>query len=367
MSLLHQIALSCIPGVGSVLARNLIAYYGSPEEIFKAKGKHLSNVPGIGPKTIDLIKNHRAFDRAEKELGFIERYNIQALFITDDTYPKRLKNCYDAPVMLFFKGNTDFNTGKVISVVGTRNATEYGKEICRNLLAGLKAHNPLIVSGLAYGIDFLAHKEAVKNSIPTVGIMAHGLDRVYPSQHRPLAEKMVMKGGLLTEFMSGTVPDRENFPKRNRIIAGLSDVTLVVEANIKGGALITAELANSYNRDVFAFPGRINDEYSSGCNLLIKTNRANLITRLADLEYILGWTDSQNQPNANPQLSLAIDLSSEEKIIADVLLTKGNLVIDDLAIFTGLPQSKLALIILGMEMKGIILGLPGKVYKMAGN
>ncbi|WP_411275666.1 DNA-processing protein DprA [Daejeonella sp.] len=364
MSLLHKIALSCITGVGSILARNLISYCGSPEDVFIAKKKHLSKVPGIGPKTLELIGNHRAFERAEKELAFINKYNIQALFLTDSAYPKRLKNCFDAPVMLYFKGNADLNAGKVISVVGTRNSTEYGREICRSLLAGLKTHNALIVSGLAYGIDFLAHKEALKNSLSTVGIMAHGLDRIYPAQHRPLAEKMVASGGLLTEFLSGTVPDRENFPKRNRIIAGLADVTIVVEANIKGGALITADLANSYNRDVFAFPGRINDEYSSGCNHLIKTNRANLITKLADLEYILGWTELQNQPRVNTQLSLAINLSDEEKKIAEVLLDKGCIIVDELAILTGLPQSKLALTILGMEMKGIVIGLPGNVYKL---
>lgn len=365
MSLLHQIALSCITGVGSILARNLISYCGSPEDVFTAKKMHLSKVPGIGPKTVEQIKNHTAFERAEKELRFIEKYKIQPLFLTDNAYPKRLKNCADAPVMLYFKGNADLNAGKVISIVGTRNSTEYGKEICRTLLSGLKIHNPLIVSGLAYGIDFLAHKEALKNSISTVGIMAHGLDRIYPSPHRSLAEKMVSSGGLLTEFLSGTVPDRENFPKRNRIIAGLADVTIVVEANIKGGALITAELANSYNRDVFAYPGRITDEYSSGCNHLIKTNRASLITKVADLEYILGWTESQNPQMANQQLSLAIDLSDEEKIITEVLLNKGSLIIDELAILTGFPQSKLAFNILGMEMKGVVIGLPGKVYKLA--
>lgn len=365
MSLLYKIALSCITGVGSVLARNLISYCGDPEEVFRAKRKHLSKVPGIGPKTLELILNHRAFERAEKELAFIQRYNIQALFLTDDAYPKRLKNCFDAPVMLYFKGNADLNASKVISIVGTRNSTDYGKDICRTLLSGLKTHDPLIVSGLAYGIDFLAHKEAVKNTLCTVGIMAHGLDRIYPSQHRPLAEKMVSGGGLLTEFMSGTAPDRENFPKRNRIIAGLADVVIVVEANIKGGALITAELANSYNRDVFAFPGRITDEYSSGCNHLIKTNRANLITKLADLEYILGWTDSQNQSKVNLQVSMAIDLSDEERKISEVLFEKGSLIVDELAILTGLPQSKLALNILGMEMKGMIIGLPGNVYKLA--
>ena len=364
MSLLHQVALSCIAGVGSILARNLISYCGSAEDIFRAKKKHLSKVPGIGPKTLELIGNHSAFERAEKELLFIEKYKIKPLFLTDEAYPKRLKNCFDAPVMLYFKGNADFNARKVISVVGSRNSTEYGRDICRSLLAGLKIHDPLIISGLAYGIDFLAHKEALRNSIPTAGIMAHGLDRVYPSQHRFLAEKMVSNGGLLTEFMSGTVPDRENFPKRNRIIAGLADVTIVVEANIKGGALITAELSNSYNRDVFAYPGRITDEYSSGCNHLIKTNRANLITKVADLEYILGWSESQSA-KVPTQLSLAIDLSDEERMIADVLKNRGSLVVDDIAVFTGLPQSRLAVNILGMEMRGLIISLPGKLYKLA--
>lgn len=365
MSLLHKIALSCIPGIGSILARNLISFCGSPEEVFVTNIRHLSKVPGIGPRTAELIRNHTAFERAERELSFIEKYKIRALFLTDVAYPKRLRNCFDAPVMLYFKGNADLNARKVISIVGTRRSTEYGKEICRELLSGLKIHNPLIVSGLAYGIDFLAHKETLKNSMSTVGIMAHGLDRIYPSQHRSLAQKMIAEGGLLTEFMSGTVPDRENFPKRNRIIAGLADVTIVVEANIKGGALITADLANSYNRDVFAYPGRITDEYSSGCNHLIKTNRANLITKLADLEYILGWTGTEIHSPVNQQLTLAVDLSPEEKLITDVLADKDSLMVDDLAILTGFSQSKLASLILVMEMKGILIALPGKVYKLA--
>lgn len=365
MSLLHQIALSCLPGIGSVLARNLISYCGSPEEVFATREERLAKVPGIGPKTIELIRNHSAFGQAEKEVAFIEKYKIRPLFVTDSAYPKRLKNCFDAPVMLYYKGSADLDTGKVISVVGTRKNTEYGRDICRELLAGLKDHNPLIISGLAYGIDFLAHKEALKNSISTVGIMAHGLDRIYPATHRALAEKMIDNGGLLTEFMSGTRPDRENFPKRNRIIAGLADVTIVVEAGIKGGALITAELANSYNRDVFAYPGRISDEFSSGCNLLIKTNRANLITKVADLEYILGWTGAAVSTSPNKQLGLAIDLSDDEQVIADVLKEKGNVIVDDLSLLTGFAQSKLAVHILGMEMKGILIGLPGKVYKLA--
>ena len=364
MSLLHQIALSGISGVGSVLARNLLSYCGTAEEVFRAKKKQLSKIPGIGPKTIELIENHSAFKRAEQELSFIEKYKIKPLFLTDEDYPKRLRNCFDAPVMLFFKGNADFNSGKVISIVGTRNSTEYGRDICRNLLADLKVHNPLIISGLAYGIDYAAHKEALKNIISTVGVMAHGLDRIYPAQHRSIAEKMLECGGLLTEFMSETVPDRENFPKRNRIIAGLADATIIVEASIRGGALITAELANSYNRDVFAYPGRINDEYSSGCNHLIKTNRANLLSKVADLEYILNWNFAE-PVKSNPQLSLLINLSDEEQIIVNILSERGSLAVDDLAILTGFQQSKLAVNILSMEMKSLIISCPGKIYKLA--
>lgn len=364
MSLFHQIALSCLPGIGSVLARNLLSFFGDEEEVFKAKSKQLSKVPGIGPKTMELILNHEVFKFAEYELNFIDKYKIKPYFLTDEDYPQRLKNCADAPVMLYFKGNADLNSSKIISIVGTRSATDYGKDLCKKLIADLKVHEPLIVSGLAYGIDFMAHKEAHKLSIPTIGVLAHGLDRIYPAQHRNMAEKMLDCGGLLTEFMSGTIPDRENFPKRNRIIAGLCDLTIVVEASIKGGALITAELANSYNRDVFAFPGRIDDEFSLGCNHLIKTNRANLITKAADIEYIMGWSIEVDKPKKT-QLSLAISLTDDEKIIANVLSNKGNLAIDELSFLTGFQQSKLVHIVLGLEMQGILISLPGKVYKLA--
>jgi len=350
--------------VGSVLARNLLSYCGDAEEVFKAKSKHLAHIPGIGPKTLEFLKNHSALVRAEQELNFIEKYKISTFFLSDDAYPKRLRNCADAPVILYFKGNADLNANKIISVVGTRNATDYGKELCKILIGDLKVHQPVIISGLAYGIDGAAHKESLKLEVPTVGVLAHGLDRIYPAQHRSIAEKMLECGGLITEFMSGTIPDRENFPKRNRIIAGLADLTIVVEANIKGGALITAELANSYNRDVFAYPGRVNDEFSQGCNFLIKTNRANLITKVADLEYMMGWTRNPELP-LKAQLSLPINLTEEEQLIADVLMEKGSLAVDDLAILTGFQQSRLALTVLGMEMQGTIISLPGKVYKMA--
>lgn len=364
MALLHQLALSCIPGIGSVLARNLLSYCGNAEEVFRAKSQHLAHIPGIGPKALGFLKAHSALKRAEQELEFIEKFKIKALFLTDEDYPKRLRSCADAPVILYFKGNADLNAGKVISIVGTRNATDYGKELCRTLIEDIKVHDPLIISGLAYGIDGAAHREALKNNIPNIAVLAHGLDRIYPAQHRAMAGKIMDCGGLISEFMSGTVPDRENFPKRNRIIAGLADLTIVVEANIKGGALITADLANSYNRDVFAYPGRVNDEFSQGCNFLIKTNRANLITRVADLEYLMGWTTDKVLP-AKSQLSLPLNLNAEEQIVADLLLANGSLGVDDLAILAGFQQSKLVTIILGMEMQGSIISLPGKVYKMA--
>lgn len=364
MSLIHQLALSFLPRVGDVTARALLSYCGDAEEVFRTKKAQLQKIPGIGGLTADAILNHECFSRAEKELKFIEKYKIQILFCTDDRYPGRLKACYDAPVLLYYKGNADLNALKMVSVVGTRKATEYGRELCAMLVRDLKVHNPLVVSGLAYGIDGSAHKECLKNNISTIGVLGHGLDRIYPAQHRQLAEKMLAQGGLITEFPSDTIPDRENFPKRNRIIAGMSDVTIVVEASRKGGALITAEIANSYNRDVFAFPGRHNDEFSEGCNFLIKTNRANLISSVADLEYLLGWNESQVN-NTKNQLAMLINLSEDEQKIADVLKENGVTGVDQLAILTKLPQSKLAVTILEMEMQGYLIAMPGKTYKLA--
>lgn len=364
MSLLHQIALSFIPGVGPQTARNLLSYCGGAEAVFTDSKKALQSIPGIGPVTATAVRKHSVFARAEREIAFIDKYRIQPLFITEKEYPSRLKNCADAPVILFYKGNADLNAQKIVSIVGTRNATEYGHDICKQVLADLKVHDPLVVSGLAYGIDSIVHKECVRNGISTAGVLGHGLDRIYPSQNRNLAEKMIQAGGLLTEFPSETNPDRENFPKRNRIIAGIADVTIVVEAGIKGGALITAEIANSYNRDVFAFPGRTGDQYSAGCNYLIKTNRANLISGVADLEYMLGWKEIQAQKH-KPQLSLMLELSADEQIVTDILRNNGPLAVDELALRAAMPQSQLAVTILGLEMQGIVISLPGKVYKMA--
>ncbi|MFM6975647.1 MAG: DNA-processing protein DprA [Sphingobacteriaceae bacterium] len=362
MSVFYQIALTLIPGVGCITARALLSHFGSSENVFKAPLKKLLQVPGIGPQIAANICSFHQFDKVENEIRFINEHAIKPLFLTDVDYPKRLAQCYDAPLMLYYRGNVALNQPKVISVVGTRKATTYGKMLCDELLEALKPHNPLILSGLAYGIDGMAHKACLKNNLSTIGVLAHGLDRIYPSSHRGLAGHMLENGGLLTEFISQTNPDRENFPKRNRIIAGMADATIVVEAHAKGGALITAELANNYNRDVFAFPGRVHDEQSCGCNYLIKTNRANLITQASDLAYLLGW--ERPSTAAEPQISMPIHLSKEEQIIYDLLLNHQQMAIDELMLQTQWAQSKLVTHILEMEMKGILISMPGKQYKL---
>jgi DNA processing protein len=284
-----EIALTLIPGVGSVIAKNLVSYCGSPEAVFKSKESLLLKIPEVGKVVASQIINHSVFESAEKEVSAVRKKKIETVFYTEKNYPARLKNCIDAPVMLFYKGDIDFNPKKTIAIVGTRNATDYGKNFCETFISDLQKHNVQIVSGLAYGIDICAHKAALKNNLSTVAVLAHGLDRIYPSVHKSTTEKMLDNGGIVSEFITGTNPDRENFPKRNRIVAGMCDAVIVVEASLKGGALITADIASSYNRDVFALPGRIQDEYSQGCNSYIKINKAAMIESATDLEYQLGW------------------------------------------------------------------------------
>jgi DNA processing protein len=363
MSLLHQIALTFIKGIGPAYSRALIAYAGSAEGVFKTPPYKLKNVPGISDKRVELLSDMTPhLLRAEKELTFIEKNKVDPIFYTDARYPKRLKMCDDAPLLLYSRGNADLNVPKVISIVGTRNATEYGKQLCHLLIEELQQYNILIVSGLALGIDTAAHRESLKFNIPTVGVLGHGFDTMYPAGNRTLADKMQVNGAVLTEYPSGTIPNRENFPQRNRIVAGMADATIVVEASIKGGALITAEIANSYNRDVFAFPGRINDEFSEGCNFLIRNNKAALLSCMADLAYIMGW---EKKDDAKPieQLMLPIDLSANEQLIFETIRqNKLPLAIDDLAIRINMPTSQLAMNLLNMEMQGFIRSLPGKTY-----
>ena len=362
MSLIHNIALTFIPEVGHVTAKNLLAHFESAEAVFKAKRHDLLEVPGIGPQTAKQILNNNALQEAEKQLRFVDQYQVKVLFYTDEAYPHRLHNCFDAPILLYYRGSADLNHSRIISVVGTRKATEYGRQLCKQLCETLAEYDVLVVSGLAYGIDIAAHKESVYQNMPTVGVLAHGLDRIYPPIHQPVAQKMLLNGGLLTEFPLNTTPEKENFPKRNRIIAGLSDATIVVEATTKGGALITADIANSYNRDVYAFPGRVNDVSSQGCNFLIKTNRAGLINNANDLLYYLGWDDKKKE-KVREQLQMPLGLAAEEQKIVEVLRV-GAARVDELAIRSEIPQSQLAMHLLNLEMQGIIISLPGKVYQL---
>jgi len=361
--LIYKIALTLIPGVGSVNGKSLVAYCGGVQAVFMEKRRALLKIPGIGEQTVNALVNHNAFGRAEEEMAFIEKNNIKPLFYLEKDYPVRLKQCYDSPLLLYYKGEADLNAPKVVAMVGTRKATEYGRDMCRKIIDGLQAHGALIVSGLAYGIDTWSHKAALDSNLPTVGVLGHGLDRVYPYANRSLAEKMMESGGLLCEYMSNTLPDRENFPMRNRIIAGMCDATVVVEAGESGGALITADIANSYNRDVFAVPGRIGDPHSEGCNKLIKINKAVLIQSAADISYLLNW-DEVKLPKTNIQRQLFVTLTAEEEIIINVLKEKGDLDVDTLLLETKLLPSKAASILLNMEFEGIIRCLPGKVYRL---
>ncbi|RFZ85544.1 DNA-protecting protein DprA [Mucilaginibacter terrenus] len=363
MSLHHQIALTFLDNIGPVLARSMVRQFGSAEQVFRLSKNALTKTPGVGQKRLEQTDFDQALRRAEQEMYFIEKNNIDVLFFNDVRYPKRLKNCNDAPLLLYSKGNANFNMQRVVSIVGTRNATDYGRSLCRQLVEELKEYNVLVVSGLAHGIDVAAHKECVKMNVPTVGVFAHGLDRLYPSQNRPTAEKMLENGGLLTEYPSGTRPDREKFPARNRVVAGMADATIVVEAGLKGGALITAEIANSYDRDVFAFPGRLGDEYSEGCNFLIRHNKASLLTCMADLAYSMGWEKNSDAKPSTDQLILPIDLSADEFAVYTIIREhKAPLAIDDLSIKTNMPTSQLAMTLLDMELQGFIRSLPGKTY-----
>ena len=361
--LLYQIALTLIPNIGDVHAKTLINNFGSANEVFSAKKKDLESIEGIGSVRANSIKYFQDFKLAEVEISFIEKYKITPLFITDKNYPQRLLNCYDSPLMLYYKGNTDLNQPKIIAIVGTRSNNEYGKNVCEKLIEDLTEQNVLIVSGLAFGIDTIAHKSALKNNLKTLAVLAHGLDRIYPTQNKSLAKDMIEQGGLLTDFRSNTNPDKQNFPKRNRIVAGISDAIVVVETGIKGGSLITAELANGYNKDVFAIPGRTNDTKSEGCNYLIKNNKAALITSASDLLLNMGWKE-QKEMSPKKQRELFIELSDDEKIIVNILQQQEQIHIDELYIKSGLSSSAAASALLTLEMQNVVNSLPGKIYKL---
>jgi DNA processing protein len=361
---LSLLALHFIPGIGNHLVRQLISYCGSAEKVFRTPRGKLLKIPGVGMVTAESILYGRPFPLAEAEIVRAEKENVQLIFFTDKNYPSRLKQINDAPSLLYARGNIDFEIPKTVGIIGTRRATPYGKQCVDDLVAALVPHTPLIVSGLAYGIDIHAHRQALKNNLPTVGVMGSGIDVIYPSLHTETARRMEAKGGLITENPFGTRPDAHNFPARNRIIAGLSDALIVVEAAEKGGALITAEIANSYNKDVFAFPGNVGQSFSEGCNVLIKSNKANLITHVKDLEYHMNWSAGVKPVKKRIQFNLDDYDADEQEVLKRLLENNHQLAIDEISWRTALPIGKLASILLGLELKNVVAALPGKVYKL---
>ena len=361
-SILYLIAITLIPGIGNTNAKKLISWVDDPELIFKQSRREIMKIPGM-PKILRQGVNFKdLLLRAEKELTFIRNNKISTLYYYNDDYPSLLKHCSDSPLILFYKGVENFSQKKILAVVGTRNSTAYGQRMCEEIIRGFKDDNILIISGMAYGIDTYAHRNALVHGLNTVGVMAHGLDRIYPHENRNMAKRMLSQGGLITEFMSNSKPDRDNFPKRNRIIAGLSDAILVVESATKGGAVITANIANSYNRDVFAVPGRVHDEYSDGCHLLIRRNVAALVRSADDIRYSMGWEGEVKKKKNNRELLK--QYAPEEKIILQIIIEKNRALIDEIVLISGLGASRAASILLKLEFEGVITGLPGKLYEI---
>lgn len=361
--LLYQIAINMLPGIGSIMGKQLVAYCGGAEAVMSAKKSALFKIEGIGPKLANMLKDKDAIMRqAEKEIDFVQRHGLQTFFFTDKDYPNRLKQAVDSPLLLYYKGTDVLNYRRVLAIVGTRKMTEAAVERIEHFVAELKAADIMVVSGLAYGVDAKAQRTAVKHKMPTVGVVAHGLDRLYPAANRALAKQIQQNGGVLTEFPSGTNPDAFNFPARNRIIAGMADATLVIESAAKGGSLITADIANSYNRDVFAVPGRPDDVYARGCNFLIKTNKAALVENAKDLMYKMMW-----EPSVAPrhiQKQLFVELNAEEALIVNALKERERWPIDELAQVVKMKNSQLAAILLSLEFKGMVKCLPGSVYRL---
>jgi DNA processing protein len=361
--LLYQLALTLVPNIGDVQAKILIHHLGQASSVFKARKQDLEKLEGIGEIRAASIKQFKEFDAAEKEMAFIEKHQIQTLFLTDANYPQRLLHCADSPTLLFYKGQANLNASRIIAVVGTRHCSEYGRQFTEDLIHDLSQESVLVVSGLAYGIDSIAHRAALKENLPTIGVVGHGLDSIYPLSNAGLAREMIkQQGGLLTEFFSGTKPDKHHFPLRNRIVAGMSDATIVVETNSKGGSMITAKLANAYNRDVFAVPGRVTDKNSTGCHELIQHNKAMLLTNAEDLLQAMGWKDQKKQ--VKKQTELFIELTTEERMIVDLLQQKENMHIDEMNLLTALSTSTIAAAILNLELQNVIISLPGKRYKL---
>lgn len=363
----YSIALSLVPHLGLRRAKALFDKIGNATDIFKYRKELFDKIPDLNPEMINYLDSSESFYRAEEEMDFIKKNKIDFYLFNEESYSARFRECDDASFVLFSKGNINLNTTHVVSIVGTRTATSYGKSFCETFVRDLKTLCPdiIIVSGLAYGIDICAHKAAIENDLSTIGVIAHGLDRIYPALHRSVAVKMLQKGGLLTEYISGTSPDRYNFVSRNRIVAGISDATIVIESAKKGGSLITAEIAQSYNRDCFALPGRIKDVYSVGCNNLIHDNKAMLLSDAEDFINTMGWIDVKKKQEAKAvQRDLFLELNDKERNIVQLLQQRGNLQVNTLAIETGIPIYKITSILFDMEMKRVVKAMAGGVYQL---
>lgn len=357
------LTLRLLNGIGDKIARLLINQTGSAVKLFELSKRELSEITNHSLTVLKAFQDRQAaLERAQIELDFCVKNDIEILHVLDENYPSRLRHCEDAPFLLFKKGVVNLNTSKVIAIVGTRNATNQGKQLVEHLLSELASMNVLVISGLAHGIDGVAHRSALDNNLDTVAVVAHGLDRIYPSEHRKMAHEMLERGGWISDYFSGTNPDRGNFPERNRIIAGLSDAVIVVESKRKGGSMITAEIAYSYNRDVFAFPGRPTDPLSEGCNYLIKSKKAVLIDGAEDLCREMNWSSSQTE--SPQQTSLLFDLNPEENLVVTLLREQGKLTVDELSIALNMPVHALSVPLLNLELHGILRVLPGKVCEI---
>ena len=364
MELFYLLSLSQIPGIGPVSGKTLISHCGSAEAVFKEKRRVLEKIPGIGSIGAAAIRHELGACAAENELKFADKNRVRVLPYTSNEYPIRLKQVLDSPLVLFVKGNAELNPLRTCGIVGTRKNTPDGTQATRNIVSGLKPHACHIISGLAFGIDIVAHKTAVEEQIPTVAVVAHGLDMVYPLRHKSVSDKMLDCGGaLVSELFSGTALHPDLFPRRNRIVAGMCDAVVVIESMIRGGSMITAQIAHSYDRDVFAVPGKPGDKMSEGCNFLIKNLKAGLCETAADVARGMNW-DIGMPKNNHMQTTLLFDLTPEEKLIMDCLKGKARH-FDELLLSTGLPMSRVTLLLLEMEMKQLVRSLPGKIYKNA--
>lgn len=358
----YQIALTCLSGMGAVKTKELVESDISIEEFFEKTPLYLERTYQLSREILKKMKRKKALEKAEIIVDSLKNTNIETLFYTDKNYPHRLKSCSDAPVLLYTKGDFSLNNQKMVAIVGTRDATDYGKEICEKIIRSFEGQNVVVVSGLAHGIDAYIHRFCLKYNVPTIGVLGNGLDRVYPAIHRELAHKMVENGGLLSEFIPGTLPDRQNFPLRNRIVAGMTDATIVVESKKRGGSLITANLANDYSRDVFAFPGSVHMDTSQGCNLLIAQQKAHLIQNADDFLRMMDWKEEKNKKVSSVQHQLFLDLTEPQETIVNCLRKNGKLHIDFLSMEIKMPISLLNQELFTLEMNGVVRSLPGKMY-----